>query len=787
MFIPMGPWGRCMKDFYLCPARACPRWTGLRKNKINSFTVDVLALPQESLPINAMTIPRLVKDLPLGGSNFKPQDLTAVGNLLFFTADDGVSGRELWRSNGTTAATVRVKDIRVGTGDSLRDEDRNQLTAIGNTLYFVADDGVYGSELWKSDGTEAGTVLVKNINPGNKDSNPRNFVRIGSTIYFTADDGVSGMELWKSDGTAAGTVQVKNINPGSTGSFPFDLTVIGNTLYFVAFTNTHGEELWKSDGTTAGTVLVKDIHFGSMGSEPKDLTVIGNMLYFSADDMINGREIWKSDGTTGGTGLLKNIHIDDMPSDPEDLMVIGNTLYFTADNMFNGRELWRSDGRAEGTVLVKDINPGFAHSFPAYLTAVGNTLFFNANDGVSGDELWKSNGTEDGTVRVKNIRAGSEGRTTLGSTLYFEANDGTSGDELWRSDGSSSGTVRVADLKPGSSSANPSNFTVVGNTLFFTANNGDNGEGLWAISAPPTPPPNPPKQVVLFAPPVSIINLGLSRPTVTEDGPTNLVYTFTRSGSTAAALTVNYTVSGSATLGVDYTGIAGTRSTKSITFAPGAATASVVVNPTADRNSEPDETVALRLIPGSNYAMNKAKNEVRGTLLNDDRLGTSSRDTIIGTDIAEFIDGLQARDILSGRGGPDIFGFRYSHSTLSDPDRITDFQFGLDRIDLFASNGAALPTPAGFSRASNNTTAKTLSDLAAAVFRDANGAVAGNQALGANRAAVVVATRAPIAGTYLFINDGNAARDNRNDLLINITGSGGLPGLGVVAVNSGFV
>ncbi|MFM7463986.1 MAG: ELWxxDGT repeat protein, partial [Cyanobium sp.] len=228
-----------------------------------------------------MTLPSLVKDLTLGGSSFKPQDLTAVGNLLFFTADDGVSGRELWTSNGTTAATVRVKDIRVGKGDSLRDEDRNQLTAIGNTLYFVADDGVHGSELWKSDGTEAGTVLVKNINPGVKASNPRNFVRMGSTVYFTADDGVSGMELWKSDGTAAGTVQVKDINPGSTGSFPLDLTVIGNTLYFVAFTNTHGEELWKSDGTSAGTVLVKDIHFGSTGSEPKDRTVIGNTLYFS--------------------------------------------------------------------------------------------------------------------------------------------------------------------------------------------------------------------------------------------------------------------------------------------------------------------------------------------------------------------------------------------------------------------------------------------------------------------------------------------------------------------------
>ena len=74
------------------------------------------------------------------------------------------------------------------------------------------------------------------------------------------------------------------------------------------------------------------------------------------------------------------------------------------------------------------------------------------------------------------------------------------------------------------------------------------------------------------------------------------------------------------------------------------------------------------------------------------------------------------------------------------------------------------------------------------MFRDANGAVAGNQALGANRAAVVVATQTAIAGTYLFINDGNAARNNSNDLLINIRGfSGGLPGLGGISVNSFFL
>jgi 2',3'-cyclic-nucleotide 2'-phosphodiesterase (5'-nucleotidase family) len=283
------------------------------------------------------------------------------------------------------------------------------------------------------------------------------------------------------------------------------------------------------------------------------------------------------------------------------------------------------------------------------------------------------------------------------------------------------------------------------------------------------------------------ISLSLANASVTEDGSTNLAYTFTRSGSTSSPLTVNYSVGGTASRGIDYTGIPALPATKTITFAAGSATASLRVDPTGDRNQEANETVALSLLASSGYTLG-TPSAVTGTILNDDRIGTSARNTITGTAIAEFIDGLQANDTLTGGVGPDVFGFRYSHSTLTTPDRITDFRFGSDKIDLFTASGGNLPAPAGFTRASNNSTATTLSALATSVFSDANGTLAGNQALGANRAALVVATRAPIAGTYLFINDGNANRNNSNDLLINLTGfSGALPGLGVNPVGSVFV
>jgi ELWxxDGT repeat protein len=129
----------------------------------------------------------MVKDI-------SPGFLTSVSDALFFAADDGSHGRELWTSDGTPEGTVMVKDINPGSGSSLPSPAR--LKNVNGALFFGASDGSNGTELWKSDGTLTGTVMVADINPGSGSSSPNRFVLSGTTLFFVANDGAHGIELW---------------------------------------------------------------------------------------------------------------------------------------------------------------------------------------------------------------------------------------------------------------------------------------------------------------------------------------------------------------------------------------------------------------------------------------------------------------------------------------------------------------------------------------------------------------------------------------------------------------
>jgi ELWxxDGT repeat protein len=275
------------------------------------------------------------------GTGSNPQLLTPVGNKLFLQVTDG-AGTELWVSDGTGSGTARVADLRPGAASSLP----QNLTAVGGTLFFSAATDGAGRELWKSDGTAAGTVPVKDIQPGAASSIAdsglaRTFAAPpGGPLFFAADDGVDGEELWKSDGTADGTVMVKDLTSNLIGSFPRSLTVVGSRVFFVADDGPHGRELWVSDGTADGTRLVKDVAPGYDSSFPSNLTADGSVLLFSAFDPDHGVELWRTDGTEVGTRRVSDIAPGPLSASPLGLTPVGANVYFAANDNTTGFELW---------------------------------------------------------------------------------------------------------------------------------------------------------------------------------------------------------------------------------------------------------------------------------------------------------------------------------------------------------------------------------------------------------------------------------------------------------------
>ena len=380
-------------------------------------------------------------------------------------------------ARAASVPAITVIDINPGSGSS-RAMDNSYPVVFGDYLYFTADDGTHGRELWRTNGTT--TTMVKDINTnGANESYPQNFFAFGDYLYFSANDGTSGYELWRTDGTASGTTLFKSINEtgtGESGSYPCYFTALGEFLYFNADDGTNGQELWRTDGTDAGTTLVKDIRSGASGSSPSYFTALNGALYFSANDGEYGVELWRTDGTALGTTLVKDIN-DEGYSYPSRFTEIGGYLFFKADSNTQANQLWRTDGTEEGTTLIADVLN------PDDFTAVGSYLYFSADTEADGYELWRTDGTEAGTELFLDINDGADDSypydfTSIGETLYFHANDGTHGNELWAMSGSL--TVLAYDMIGGASDADPHDFTAFGDWLYFAAETGnESGDELW--------------------------------------------------------------------------------------------------------------------------------------------------------------------------------------------------------------------------------------------------------------------------------------------------------------------
>lgn len=416
-----------------------------------------------------------------------PSYLTESNGELFFAADSPQTGRNwLWNSDGTTVQTLEGFVTIDYPGTQAED-----ITAFDNQLIFSAQLGNFGSnkELYKYASLE-GITLIKDIQSG-AGSNPRGFTELNGNIYFSADDGSTGRELWVTDGTETGTLLLKSINAGSAGSNPYRFFEYDEKLLFVADDGTHGQELWVTDGTSNGTELVKDIRPGSTNSSILGFTSFDNKVYFRASNgsNVNGVELWVTDGTESGTYMLKDINSGSGNSLPRDFTEYQGKLYFYADDGTNGMEVWVTDGTESGTELFKNINPGSDSSNPVSFLEYNGNLYFGASARSNEAGLWMTDGTSAGTVMVKQTSSRAQSLLTYDNRLYFEADD-ENGGQLWVSDGTTAGTEVIApNIAPnnspiyiGEDSSLKSQYKIAGGTLFYSADYDNGGLKLYKLT-----------------------------------------------------------------------------------------------------------------------------------------------------------------------------------------------------------------------------------------------------------------------------------------------------------------
>ena len=477
----------------------------------------------------------LLRSHPLPGGSFWPNLFGYAQGKLYFDSVDAATGREIYVSDGTPAGTRLVRNIAPET--RTQSSDPRDLFKFNDTLFFTADDGVSGRELWRVGGGRS--MQMYDLNPGPASSNPLSFFTLGNKLYFFAlDAGTNnnGYKLYTTDGVLAPTPV--------TGAIPRELLSFGQgpcgntvaelggyaylSLYELGFTTS----LWRTDGTAGGTTRFQDltnniddpcwltvfknkIYFsgrqystvgtelfsavpgsiptlavelvpGTQGSQPEELTVFNNRLYFRAITSA-GFRLYSTDGVASGATLLYA-----GGGFPNNLKVANSKLFFLSDSPGVGSVgLFAGDGTTAGTARVGTVGVGSPlHSNGArvFFGAVGSGVPFNTT------EPWVSDGTVGGTLSLA-----SGGFPTARQVLFWDFNGSTiiqaaqaNGEtQLWRTDGTRAGTRLVGDAGVVAQNHYPAKHMAAGQTFYFVSDKGGSGTELFAVTnEQPVPVPD---------------------------------------------------------------------------------------------------------------------------------------------------------------------------------------------------------------------------------------------------------------------------------------------------------
>ncbi len=404
---------------------------------------------------------------------------------------------------------------------------------------------------------DSGTVLdMQNNSQG---YGPGLLVEMEGILYFSADDGIHGWEPWRSDGTVAGTYLVKDVreehcesdgqggeicnNYGSlivicwgavlnNNCFYPEMVAGNEKIFFTGFFNEENGDmssttLFVSDGTETGTSIahfhwVWDTSYSSDQGWGEDVAGVNQLIAIPSNQFLpdrvvyttlevfggecdgchppTGRELWITDGTETGTTMLANIQPEDeewvyqgttyccadfQGGEPRHLLKKGNTIWFSANTTEYGRELYRYSlaGIGGGLFLVEDIIEGEESSNPMDMTSGSDGVYFSALEDSTGRELYHSRCDAFTTGIVKDINPGNNSSeplffTKFGDKVFFTADDGTNGRELWISDRTETGTFMVKNIHT-NGSGDPYQLHVLDGVLYFTAETEEYGRELW--------------------------------------------------------------------------------------------------------------------------------------------------------------------------------------------------------------------------------------------------------------------------------------------------------------------
>lgn len=435
------------------------------------------------------------------GSSFgqNAQNLIAVGNTLYFRNWNAATGLELWKSDGTDAGTVLVKDINPGAASGAIS---NNIVGMGGIVYFIADDGVHGAELWRSDGTESGTYLIEDILPGTEGSNMAGLAASNDRVLFKATMSNPGTaRLFVTDGTPGAAEYIlapDDIVPADleyTGSSRKPV-IFNNRAYFMAsISGYQTSELWSSSVNGGYGALVGSVSnpIGNFNGVVGAIAPANDKLFLTGGNYTSGWELYVSDGTSTLTEISSVNDDFNNGAELSNLITNENTAYFFVGSGTN-RGLWKSDGTQINTSRVKEIGvQNFTEAGRKLIAARNNEVFFAGFTAEYGTELWISDGTDGGTRLVKDINPGTSNSLystgvdfkVIDGILYFIAERAPYGEELWRSDGTEDGTYMIMDKFIGASNSfSPLDLTKVGNYLYMLGQTSFSQYGLARVNIP---------------------------------------------------------------------------------------------------------------------------------------------------------------------------------------------------------------------------------------------------------------------------------------------------------------